>query len=261
MARQSTPSSMSAMSIRDQRRWDRNRRLRRVILAVTILCIGVSVTLNVMHAPLQGGIMAKVVAAAPPIGAFGVIELIALIPGSHIMLTIGRVLGSLVVGSVAAVVSYIQQIDYLHRLGYGGNIAAVFPAVIDGTMIVTTLSLVEVVRVLRQIEYAMDARLEEIERSTVDTVTAVPVAVDVPSPVPAETVTPDPAPVAVPTPPVPAKRKPRRRPTSKGHPGAGASDAAVQAAIVDLTQRDTPAEVLALVPAAIDSDVADTVVS
>ena len=137
-----------------QRRLDSTKRLRLMITAVTVLCIAVSVTLNVMHAPVHT--VAQIVAGTPPVAAFFVIELIARIPASNWLLAAGRIIGSLVVGGVAGTISYIQQIDYLHTLGYVGWIATAFPAVIDGTMLVTTLSLVEVVRTIRRIEDLMD---------------------------------------------------------------------------------------------------------
>lgn len=137
-----------------QKQLKRTRNMRSIILAVTVFCISVSVTLNVLHAPAS--LWARVVAGLPPVAAFFVIELVARIPTSSKALSFGRVLGSLVVGGVAGSISYVQQIDYVRSLGYHGWIAMAFPAVIDGTMLVTTLSLVEVVRTLRTLEDAED---------------------------------------------------------------------------------------------------------
>lgn len=137
-----------------QKQLDRTKRLRAMIMLVTLLCIGISVALNVEHAPANP--MARVVAGLPPVAAFFVIELIARIPSSSRMLSVGRIFGALVVGGIAGTISYIQQVDYVRGLGFGGWIATAFPVVIDGTMLVTTLSLVEVVRKVRQLEDAVD---------------------------------------------------------------------------------------------------------
>jgi hypothetical protein len=125
-----------------------------MVLFVTLLCIAVSVALNVAHAPANA--MARGVAGLPPVAAFFVIELIARIPSSNRLLSVGRVFGALVVGGIAGTISYIQQVEYVRGLGFGGWIASAFPIVIDGTMLVTTLSLVEVVRKVRQLEDADD---------------------------------------------------------------------------------------------------------
>ncbi len=137
-----------------QKRLSATKQLRALILLVTIACIGVSVTLNVLHAPSNP--IARTVAGFPPVAAFFVIELIARIPASSRALAFGRIVGSITVGGIAAVVSYVQQIDYLHRLGFESWTTFVYPAVIDGTMLVTTLSLVEVVRVVRRLNDEID---------------------------------------------------------------------------------------------------------
>lgn len=129
-------------------------RLRRLVLVVVVFGIAASVTLNVMHAPHNVG--ARIVAALPPLAVFVVIELISRIPSSSRLLSSGRVLASLVVAGVGGSISYVQQMAYVHDLGYEGWIATIFPACIDGVMTVATLSLVEVVRKIRQVKETLD---------------------------------------------------------------------------------------------------------
>lgn len=208
-------SYTGSLSKQLQRQLTRFRRLRWLVLIITFACIGSSGTLNVMHAPPNG--VAQFVAGIPPVAAFAVIELISKIPVSNIWLSIGRIAGSLVVGGVAAWISYIQQIDYLHRIGYAGTIAAVFPAVIDGTMTVSTLSLVEVVRTLRRLEDAADAELGEQER------VAAAAARAMTTPTPSVSVEEAPAPeekAPEPTPEAtPPRRKRKRPPRTTVSPG------------------------------------------
>lgn len=138
-------------------------RLRWFIMFVTFACVGVSAALNLLHAPQFW--VAQAVSTIPPVGAWGVIELIARIPASNRWLALGRIAGSVVVGGVAAWVSYTSQISYLQAIGFAADHAYMMPAVVDGTMLVTTLSLVEVVRrrrqLIDQIDDAADAAAEK----------------------------------------------------------------------------------------------------
>jgi hypothetical protein len=126
------------------------RRLRRFVVAVVAIGIAVSVTLNVMHAPSNIG--AKLVGGFPPIAVFLCIELISRIPATSKALAVGRILGSLVVAGIGGAVSYTQQMDFVRHLGFSGWHAVLFPACIDGVMMVATLSLVEVARKIRTLE-------------------------------------------------------------------------------------------------------------
>jgi Protein of unknown function (DUF2637) len=131
-------------------------RLRRLVLAVVVMGIGSSVTLNVMHAPHNVG--ARLVAALPPLAVFVCIELVSRIPSSSPLLSAGRVFASLAVAGIGGSISYVQQMAYVTQLGYSGWIATIFPGCIDGVMMVATLSLVEVVRKVRQVRETEDAQ-------------------------------------------------------------------------------------------------------
>jgi hypothetical protein len=117
------------------------------VTVVTVLLVGVTVTLNVMHAP--GGIVARSIGGTPPIFLFLCIELIARIPATSRLLGIGRVIGSVAVAGLAFAISYQQQMEFIHNIGYAGWVAYAYPVIVDGVMMVATLSLVEVTRKVR----------------------------------------------------------------------------------------------------------------
>lgn len=124
------------------------RRLRRAVLIVVLAGIGASVTMNVFHAPDNP--VARFVAAIPPLAVFGCLELIARIPSSSKALTGFRIVGAVIVASGAAALSYAQQYAAVRGLGFPFWQSVIWPGVIDGTMIVASVSLVEVIKVIRK---------------------------------------------------------------------------------------------------------------
>lgn len=124
------------------------RRLRVLVLIVVLAGIGSSVTMNVFHAPDR--VVARFVAAIPPLAVFACLELIARIPSSSRILTGFRIFGAVVVALGAAGLSYAQQYAAVLGLGFPHWQSMIWPGVIDGTMIVASVSLVEVVRKIRQ---------------------------------------------------------------------------------------------------------------
>jgi hypothetical protein len=123
------------------------------VTVVTVALVSVTVTLNVMHAP--GGIVARSIGGTPPIFLFLCIELIARIPATSRLLGIGRVIGSVAVAGLAFAISYQQQMEFIHAIGYQGWIAYAYPIIVDGVMMVATLSLVEVTRKVRNLRAAL----------------------------------------------------------------------------------------------------------
>lgn len=123
------------------------RRLRWFVLVTVLLGIAASVAMNVLHAPPS--IVARLASAGPPIFVFGSLELIARIPGSGKWLTRARVAGAAIVAVGAAAISYAQQRAAVHELGFAEWEAWIWPLIIDGFMIVASVSLVEVVRKIR----------------------------------------------------------------------------------------------------------------
>ena len=123
------------------------RRTLWALLAVVLVAIVLSMTLNVLHAPHR--LMAQIVGAVPPVAFFGVVEVMARVRVSNPWLTAVRVLGSLVVGGIAAFESYRQQMTYIESIGYAPTEAHWWPAIIDGSMAVFTVSLIEVHRLVK----------------------------------------------------------------------------------------------------------------
>lgn len=144
------------------------RRTLWALLGVVILAIGLSMLLNVLHAPHN--LVAQGVGAVPPLAFFTVVEVMARVRVSNPWLTAVRVLGSLVVGGIAAYESYRQQMYYIETIGYAPTEAHWWPAIIDGSMAVFTVSLIEVHRLvkLKREEIAQIAEeAEEQERASV----------------------------------------------------------------------------------------------
>jgi hypothetical protein len=141
------------------------KRLRWGVFAGVVLGILVSVATNVLHA--EDNIISQLIAAWPPLALFGGIELISRIPSSNRWLSIGRVLATLAVAGVAGSLSYVHMSGTVEQYGEHGWRAAIWPITVDGLMLTATLSLVEVVAKIRQLE----SSLEEI---------AAPVAVQPP---------------------------------------------------------------------------------
>lgn len=124
------------------------KRLRWTVLAVVLAGIGSSVAMNVLHAP--DNLAARFVGALPPLAVFGCLELVVRIPSSSKVLSGFRIFGATVVALGAAVLSYAQQYAAIVDLDFPHWQATIWPGVIDGTMVVASLSLVEVVRKIRQ---------------------------------------------------------------------------------------------------------------
>ena len=125
------------------------KHLRWFVLVVVLAGIAASVAMNVLHAP--DNLAARFVGALPPLAVFACLELIARIPSSSKVLTVFRILGALTVAGGAAYLSYAQQFAAILDLGFPHDQAAIWPGVIDGTMVVASVSLVEVVRKIRQV--------------------------------------------------------------------------------------------------------------
>lgn len=121
----------------------------RALVSLTVLVgIGISVAMNVLNAPPT--LTAQIVSTIPPILVFGAIELIARIPAIGKLLTYGRIIGACVVASGAASISYAHQRAAVLGLGFQEWESYIWPAIIDGFMIVASVSLVSVVTLIRQ---------------------------------------------------------------------------------------------------------------
>jgi len=130
------------------------RRLWVFVTVVTVLLIGITVTLNVMHAPPNWG--ARLIGGTPPVFVFFCLELISRIPGTSKTVTFGRVFSSIVVATLSFAISYQQQMEFIHVLGFVGWVGYAYPIIIDGVMVVATLSLVEVTRKVRMLRAELE---------------------------------------------------------------------------------------------------------
>lgn len=128
------------------------RRLRWVVLVVVAFGIGSSVAMNVLHAPAN--LPARFVSTVPPIAVFGALELMTRIPSSGRGMSAVRIFGATIVAGGAATISYAQQMAAIIDLGFPHWQARVWPSIIDGFMVVASISLVEVVRKIRDMETA-----------------------------------------------------------------------------------------------------------
>lgn len=126
------------------------RRLRILVFITVLLGIGASVGMNVLHAPHSP--FARLVAAGPPLFVFFALELIARIPSSSKGLSRFRIAGAVVVAFGAASISYAQQKAAVRGLGFAEWESYIWPLIIDGLMVVASVSLVEVIRKIRQLD-------------------------------------------------------------------------------------------------------------
>lgn len=137
------------------------KRLRWIVTVATLLGIGSSVMVNVFHAPDNP--LARFIAGAPPLAVWGCLELITRIPGASRGLTGLRVTGAAVVALGACAISYFQQFRAVQSLGFPTWQAMIWPVIIDGMMIVTSVSLLEVVRKIRQVtDMATPSKVREM---------------------------------------------------------------------------------------------------
>ncbi|HTE67054.1 MAG TPA: DUF2637 domain-containing protein [Candidatus Binatia bacterium] len=134
------------------------RRLRWAVLVVVLCGIAVSVAVNVLHAPDNS--TARLIAGVPPLAVYGALELVVRIPSSSRWLSALRISGATIVALGAATISYAQQRAAVRELGFAMWEAMIWPVIIDGIMVVASVSLVEVVRKMRQLT------AEEIEAVT-----------------------------------------------------------------------------------------------
>lgn len=130
------------------------RRLWIFVTVITVSLLGLTVVLNVMHAPPTWG--ARLIGGTPPVFVFFCIELISRIPTTSNALSWGRIVASVIVAGLSFAISYQQQMEFIHALGFAGWIAYAYPVIIDGVVVVATLSLVEVTRKVRELKTAME---------------------------------------------------------------------------------------------------------
>jgi hypothetical protein len=125
------------------------RRMWIFVTVTTVMGLGLTTVLNVMHAPPSLG--GRIVGGAPPVFVLFCLELISRIPATNRLRSAFRVAASILVTGISFAISYEQQREFVMELGFDGWIAYAFPVIIDGAMVVSTLSLVEVTRKVREL--------------------------------------------------------------------------------------------------------------
>ncbi len=88
-----------------------------------------------------------VLAGLPPLALFACIELVVRIPTHSRVLGPARIAVTLVIGGFAGWVSYGHMFDVAIMMGESSTAAAIYPLIIDGMMLVATISAIELGRV------------------------------------------------------------------------------------------------------------------
>lgn len=211
-----------------KRRLREQRRLRWAVVIISAVGGGLSIVLNVVHAPDNP--FARLTGAWPPIAVVVTVELVSRIPATNGWLASGRVLVTVGVGGGAFYVSFVQQYDYMLRIGWEGTSAWIFPLITDGVVVVALLSMIEVVRAIRTLVNDLDAiEVGEIEaaeavlraKETADTPPAITIPATVDESAPVE---PPPA-----VEPVPVKAAQPHRPRGRKAPARATQSAGIKA--------------------------------
>jgi hypothetical protein len=142
------------------------RNLQRGTRAVLLFGIVTSISANVLHSlarPEAAGepkwrlVAAAVLSAFAPLALFACTELVSRIPVHSKVLSVVRLVITFAVGGFAAWVSYWHMESVARQLGETDGTQYVYPLIIDGMMIVATISLIELGRVARSIRQAEEA--------------------------------------------------------------------------------------------------------
>lgn len=150
------------------------RLIRWGVLLVVVLGLGLSLLLNVLNAPAQGGVPAQIIAGWMPVAVLLCLELITRIPVRSRFAAVIRILSASGVSAFAGWVSYEHQYEFILRLGFEGNTASFMPATIDGVLVVASVSLVEVSRLVREAKIAIEVAAQAAATPAVTPVQAPP---------------------------------------------------------------------------------------
>lgn len=125
------------------------RRMWWLVSVITVAGLGLTMALNVMHAP--DTMAGHLIGGFPPVAVLGCLELISRIPQTSRLFSAVRVIATVLVTVAAFWISYGQQKAYILDQGFEADHAAIYPLIIDGAMVVAALSLVEVSRKVREL--------------------------------------------------------------------------------------------------------------
>lgn len=131
-----------------------NRRKWKIVGVMVLIGLISSGILNVMHAPKEGGWVAQLIGGIPPVALLVCLEMISGIPVAS---RSGKWIRYISAGSVALLAFYVSfrhQLSFIEGVGYRGDDTAwAIPLIIDGWMVVASVSLFEVtgkIRTLRE---------------------------------------------------------------------------------------------------------------
>lgn len=192
---------------------------RRLVRLVVLAGIAISIGANVLGAE---SLTNAGIAAWPPLSLLLTLEVLVRIPAGRIGSTLMRVAATLAVAGAAGWLSYIHMAATARAHGEHGVNAYVWPASVDGLMIVAAVALVELGARIRLQEAELAAAAQTVTHAVV-----------------APVVAPSPAPIAVPAPaaPMPAPAVPVIAPS----PAAAPAPVAVSAPAAQLPVSVSPA--------------------
>ncbi|GGJ89859.1 hypothetical protein GCM10010123_19580 [Pilimelia anulata] len=125
-------------------------RIRWAVRGVLMLGVAASVGANILHA--QDHLIARAVAAWPPIALLLTIEVIGRVPVHRRVHAIIRIVATTGIAAIAAWVSYWHMVAVAARYGETGSDPYLLPLSVDGLVVVASISLVEIagrIRILK----------------------------------------------------------------------------------------------------------------
>lgn len=138
-----------------QKKLDHFKVLRWVCRGIVLITVTVSIWANILHADPNG--VAIALSALPPLIALGAWELVSRIPirhEAHWIIRWSRPVATILLFGGAAYLSYFHQKAAVMDYSRDVSAAMILPGLIDGLMIVTSVSTFE-----------LNARIEELEAS------------------------------------------------------------------------------------------------
>jgi len=118
------------------------------VRAVLAAGVAASVVANILHA--QDDVIARYIAAWPPLAFFAVVEVVSHVPMPRIWYKVIAMVGAVgIVGGVAAWISYWHMVSVTDR--YGEQSPHMFPLSVDGLIVVASLALAELSSQIRQL--------------------------------------------------------------------------------------------------------------
>src|SRR2546423_13253343 len=119
----------------------RLRRVQWAVRAALVLGVAASVCANVLHA--HHSLIARAIAAWPPLALLLTVELVARVPVHRRLLAGVRIVGTSVIAGIAAYASYFHMAAVVSQYGEHQPNPYLLPLSVDGLIVVASVSLVE----------------------------------------------------------------------------------------------------------------------